>query len=984
MKRIIGVVLILLLSVAQALAVVSTETTRVAYTCNGTATSYAYTFKVLASSDILAVKRLTSTGAETTLTLTTDYSVTGVGGSGGNVVLKAGSKCASGYTLTLMRNAPVTQLTDYVDGEAFSADSLETALDKVTMTVQQQKEALVRTPKLPKTSAITDIELPNPTANGYIGWNAGATSLENKSGPVITTATQYEVDALVSYGGGTSYTSTTINAAITSVGSGTGEILIRPGNWVISAPVAFTAKIKPKMAHGAYFTCASAVNCVTGLDYAEPDWFGLNLSPGSTNMKLPIEYAIGSLTLGGTLQFRPTAYEFTKPSPSGSVNNLVSNIIIQGVPGKTILTNSAGNDNLWYAIFTSDGKTDITIRDLVVSGAELALFQNSADILVENVGSNGKAGTNNFAESTLTFNNCDRVKVNRVAFVNNAFHIHIGNDLLGSSDDIRVTNSLFKNTELSTDATYPVGVYLFYATNVVIDGNTFIDILPNTNATQGYGIYEGDGVADNITITNNHFFHTDGTIWNYASVFFETPTVINVSGNTFVHSGIANTYGIAYSKQYTVAPTSVVISNNIMNFSNAGFEGIVVGGVASLYDLSVNIFGNSLYKSGIHIINDEYLNLSIANNIVEYSSVNGISLQTSYPAWAAVDSLGVPTVYVAGYVVEDTGLYYRCQSNHSANAVFAVDLAAGKWKEIDGNTRHALISGNKISYSARSGISLAGAMYPSVYDNTIINSNTGNSSDADKGQGVYMGATAYGAMIFGNKFINSGSAGYMRYGIYYTVVEGAQTYKTMADANYFYNMKTGAIYGGYTAQPTVGIGWAKGDKVYNASPATASTPGWECVYSLATTLVDGEPSGEDDIKLTAWADSLDYDVIGVALDSGTVHWSTIASNGGTQTPKIAVPLTGAAAAGNAAYVFRFRLIGPASGTIDAAHGTTETTVTDPNVTATSKITLAPTNAIAAGLTGVYVKTLTAGVSFTVGHSDPGGGNHGSFNYIMIP
>lgn len=241
-------------------ATVNIETTRVAYTCNGVITSYAYPFKVLADADLLVVKKAASTSAETTLTLNTDYTVTGAGSSAGTVVLTAGSKCGSGYTLTILRNMAATQGTDYVDGEAFSAESIENALDKVTLIQQQQREEIGRAPKLPKTSTITDISLPNPTANNYIGWNAGATGLANLTGPVITTATQYEVDALISYGGGASYTQATIEAALTAIGT-TNKVtlLLRPGTWVISSNADWSAytNVTWKVAPGAILQIAT-------------------------------------------------------------------------------------------------------------------------------------------------------------------------------------------------------------------------------------------------------------------------------------------------------------------------------------------------------------------------------------------------------------------------------------------------------------------------------------------------------------------------------------------------------------------------------------------------------------------------------------------------------------------------------------------------------------------------------------------------------
>jgi len=222
---------------------ISIETTKVQYVGTGAQTVFAYPFRILQDSDLLVIVSNDSTGAETTLTLNSDYTVSGAGDDGGgNVTLDSASLCESGQTLTILRNIPATQTTDYVDGEAFSAESFENALDKLTMIQQQQREEINRAPKLPKSSSITDIVLPNPTANNYIGWNAGATGLANMSGPVITTATAYEIDALVSYGGGTNYTDATINAALTAIGT-TNKVtlLLRPGTWVIGSNVDWSA-----------------------------------------------------------------------------------------------------------------------------------------------------------------------------------------------------------------------------------------------------------------------------------------------------------------------------------------------------------------------------------------------------------------------------------------------------------------------------------------------------------------------------------------------------------------------------------------------------------------------------------------------------------------------------------------------------------------------------------------------------------------------
>ena len=116
---------------------VSTTTSSVSYSANGTQTIFAYTFKIFEDADLLVILRNDTTGVETTQTLSTDYTVTGAGTeSGGNVVL--GTAPATGNTVFIRRVLPLTQTTDYVENDPFPAESHERALDKLTMLVQQK------------------------------------------------------------------------------------------------------------------------------------------------------------------------------------------------------------------------------------------------------------------------------------------------------------------------------------------------------------------------------------------------------------------------------------------------------------------------------------------------------------------------------------------------------------------------------------------------------------------------------------------------------------------------------------------------------------------------------------------------------------------------------------------------------------------------------------------------------------------------------
>jgi hypothetical protein len=119
------------------------------YAGSGTTGPFTVTFRFLANSHLRVIKTST-TGSETTLNLGVDYSVTGAGGASGTVTLT--SPLLTGEKLTIVRNVPLTQETDYVFDDSFQAESHEQALDKLTMITQQLAEEVDRAVKVSPSS----------------------------------------------------------------------------------------------------------------------------------------------------------------------------------------------------------------------------------------------------------------------------------------------------------------------------------------------------------------------------------------------------------------------------------------------------------------------------------------------------------------------------------------------------------------------------------------------------------------------------------------------------------------------------------------------------------------------------------------------------------------------------------------------------------------------------------------------------------------
>ena len=138
---------------------ISTTTIKNSYSGNGSTSVFNYTFKITDEDHITVIIRTDSTGAETTKTKTTHYTVSGVGNAGGgSVTFTSGNEPASGETVLLRRDTPQTQGMDLIENDPLPADTLETAHDKVMSVAQELQEEIDRSIKLSRTNTMTSTE----------------------------------------------------------------------------------------------------------------------------------------------------------------------------------------------------------------------------------------------------------------------------------------------------------------------------------------------------------------------------------------------------------------------------------------------------------------------------------------------------------------------------------------------------------------------------------------------------------------------------------------------------------------------------------------------------------------------------------------------------------------------------------------------------------------------------------------------------------
>lgn len=154
---------------------VASTTQKVTYQGNGATTSFAIPFSFFSTASNIVVylrEESTTPDTETLQTNPAEYSIVGT-----NVVMVTAPSATQ--KLLIKRVLPLTQLLDYLQNVDFPIQDHEDALDKLVMITQQLAEIIGRSSKLPHSSSINDLYLPEPSPGELIAWNAGGTALMN-------------------------------------------------------------------------------------------------------------------------------------------------------------------------------------------------------------------------------------------------------------------------------------------------------------------------------------------------------------------------------------------------------------------------------------------------------------------------------------------------------------------------------------------------------------------------------------------------------------------------------------------------------------------------------------------------------------------------------------------------------------------------------------------------------------------------------------
>lgn len=524
---------------------VSSSTSRIAYSGNGATVAFAVPFYFLANSQ-LTVTLLAADGTQTTKVLGTDYAVTGAGVfTGGTVTMT--SAPATGTTLTIVRNVPFTQETDFLPNDRLPAESLEQTVDKLTMITQQIDEAMDRSLKFPVSdSASLSATLPIAAtrATKYLKFDTtGQPTVGTVDAPSVT------VEDFGAVGDGSADDTVAIQAAVDAMVSG--STLLFDRTYKISGSITITNKSRIRLtgkgklflsgaASSSYIfklvgTCdeieidgltleggnnstygQTAIGCDSGQTISNTRFHDLNISKINVGIAHNANLS-GSWTKGFT-------YSNTFKDILGTVSGSGYGVLMAKATQVTVTENifdNCGRHSIYQGAGVNCG--NIIANNLIVnhrstvgdgSFRAAAVIARSSDVtFTGNKFYNCKDCCLEISHVTSDAANCTNILVEGNSFTNrgNAVHtILIGEQAIPTSYSTSAVN-IFNNTfddDLAVTAALPPNIYILNGTEITIENNRFIrrNVTSSLSSCILYGdntYLSGSSQLNHLVVRNN-------------------------------------------------------------------------------------------------------------------------------------------------------------------------------------------------------------------------------------------------------------------------------------------------------------------------------------------------------------------------------------------------------------------------------------------------------------------------------------------------
>lgn len=835
---------------------------------NGVTTVFPFDFKIFSEADLVVISRDQDTGFETTLALGVDYTVSGVNAESGSITKAAGT---SGDGLTIKRVVDLTQPAVLRNQSDFFPATHEKALDRIVMQNQQQQEEIGRSLKLPESStgpsALPDTSDGEGQVLGIVGgiWRWVANAGADLASKLISTASNLGA-GLMGFLDGSTYPANTVGTALqarptlATLASGTGATLL---GHLASFP-------------DAVFRTQASKN----EDFITPEDFGCDptgVVPCHTAFQKAIDAAAsrgavlrgrGSYKFEGDVNARMVGLDLS--SATITINDVTS---IFTIGGSSALTRMPPQ-RIGYV---SRATPSTTVPSLRVRGSKNGLFDvQAADYMQVYADTNSTSPGGSAANSSVAYCNFRIGQATKL-------ELTTPGTTDGSTTQWINENHFYitRCVNLLIDGTYPHNHNKFYGGTFEGQQATITINKGTDNSINGVRFESCVG-----TWVTAHVYSVGDRVFPSSSTDFQPYVclVAHTSG-TFATDLGAGKWGLAYvinlaagTERNAIECTWVSSIGNLLNtpgtgafapwVSDSGSQNHVGNGILSKYHKAlVAVCG----------IEDEFPNNLATNSIMARRStvmqkVRGSSgalpCKTDYLPVLKNDIFNFSTIDNLGAVGAATCKFYRTRLAFFDSKLAPITASAGFITALGGSFASA--SGNTLTSSVDQAFGAAQITAAAIAAGVAyVQASWFVSADSASTACVHMEITQ--ARAANQPLLGNGGKGLQKSDVFLV-----------------------------TAIPTQGF--CGPGKLAIKSDGTAR---WTNIFALDTVTSNLEAASSTVIEVASGTGTANNDIIGINLDDGTTHWTTIASGGGTTSLTITVALPSQAVAGSRVMINRW-------------------------------------------------------------------------------
>lgn len=840
---------------------------RFSYAGNGSTTVFSFPRQFFLSTDLDVYLVDNVSGVPTLQTLGTHYSVTGAGsGSGGNVTMVTAPP--TGQTLVIVRDTPITQGLDLDSVTALPMTSLEAALDRAMMTIDELNTKAVKGPM--NTVSAFDYMMPTPVAGKFLRTKSDVTGLEWASaqewisGSGVPASTLGNVDdfyfntatgAVYQKTNSTTWTfQANLSGPMGQSGSATAaKELDTVASLLVDTTLTYTAGSNSSVVAGDYVKVRSGAHVyqvqASGSSTNHIVTSGgvkLNVLPGPNGFSVK---AFGATGDGSTNDVTALQLAIDKSTsrvyiPSGEYKIstalvLPSNMELTGEGYGSKITSTGTDKRVAYA----DSKSFITIRNLFING---------------NLTGNGSTATGVTGGDGIAFIGCSNILVDGCLFDNigKALYTGFASSLnLNTCSKVRINNNVFLSSNIcGSGADIGMG---YYCSQFIVTGNLSVSEADAFIACASVGATDLD-TAHHV-ISNNMGFRIDGSSARSGIIATYNPktTFSTVSNNVLVNFQWSGIYVQSANEAVQSENTGgVAITGNIIRYCSGGSSSLGAG-IYLAGEGGITCNGNVIYKAGYNSsgaaranaadgiwVYQTTRNVNVTGNTIKLCSGRGVAI-TSISGTVQMENIAANSNIVYDCLV--SGIWVQAQNTGTAmkDVLISNNLVKQFTNDADGITvninsgtptiSQLTVIGNHltgVSSSTKSGIT-TNYGNPNAWlfkDNVMTSWANGFKCTTFPGDQIF--GTA--CILDGNTIkdctngFSIGSTGVTQNGYAFNTIYINVTNRH-ASANYYdaVNIGVGNVQIRKAAVPTGGT-WRVGDRIVPIAPAVGSPKAWTC------------------------------------------------------------------------------------------------------------------------------------------------------------